>query len=88
MKFITVFILFFITFSVYAKGGSGHSSLNSRGTGAKSQHVHVRGYTKKDGTHIAPYQKSTPDKTKNNNWSTTGNTNPVTGKAGTKPVDQ
>lgn len=44
----------------------------------------VRGYTKKDGTYVAPHQRTNPDKSKSNNWSTKGNTNPYTGKPGTK----
>lgn len=78
---------------VYAKGSSGghhgghHSSMSSYGTGAKSSHEHVSGYTKRDGTYVAPHEKSTPDHTKNNNWDTKGNYNPYTGKAGTKRGD-
>lgn len=44
----------------------------------------VRGYTKKDGTYVAPYQRTSPNKSKMDNWSTKGNVNPYTGKEGTK----
>jgi hypothetical protein len=44
----------------------------------------VSGYTKKNGTHVAAHERSTKDGTKQNNWSTKGNVNPDTGKAGTK----
>lgn len=54
------------------------------GTGAKTEHEHVDGYTKKDGTVVKGYDRSTKDDAKENNWSTKGNTNPETGKAGTK----
>lgn len=47
----------------------------------------VKGYVKKDGTYVAPHQKTAPNKTKNDNYSTKGNTNPYTGKKGTKPRD-
>ena len=47
----------------------------------------TRGYVKKNGTYVAPHVKTTPDKTKNNNYSTRGNANPRTGKEGTKPRD-
>lgn len=83
-----------IAFSVncFAKGGSHygghHSTTPSYGTGAKSEHTHVSGYTKRDGTYVAPHDRSTPDQTKNNNWSTKGNTNPETGVAGTKRGDE
>ena len=44
----------------------------------------VRGYTKKDGTYVAPSHATNPDKTKVNNWTSKGNVNPYTGKEGTK----
>jgi hypothetical protein len=46
--------------------------------------VRVRGYIKKDGTYVQPHVRSSPDGAKYNNWSTKGNTNPYTGKDGTK----
>lgn len=50
--------------------------------------VHVKGYTRKDGTYVQPHERSAPNKTKNDNYSTKGNVNPYTGKAGTKPRDE
>ena len=47
------------------------------------QNVHVKGYTKKDGTYVQPHYRSRPDGNVFNNWSTKGNTNPYTGKRGT-----
>ncbi len=44
---------------------------------------HVRGYTKKDGTHVQPHHRTTPNRTKRDNYSSLGNTNPYTGKPGT-----
>ena len=44
----------------------------------------VKGYTKKSGTYVAPHQRTAPNKTKSDNYSTKGNTNPYTGKKGTK----
>jgi hypothetical protein len=49
----------------------------------KSSHG-VRGYTKKDGTRVQPHRATNPDKSKANNYSSKGNTNPNTGKEGTK----
>jgi hypothetical protein len=46
--------------------------------------VHVRGYTTKSGTYVAPHYRSAPDHSRFNNWSTIGNVNPYTGQAGTK----
>ncbi len=64
--------------------GATHSSHAATGTGSKAAHEHVSGYTKKDGTRVAAHDRSTKDDTKANNWSTKGNVNPETGKAGTK----
>ena len=44
----------------------------------------VRGHVRKDGTYVQPHMRSAPDGNFNNNWSTYGNTNPYTGKDGTK----
>jgi hypothetical protein len=51
--------------------------------GAASAQVHVNGYTKKDGTYVAPHQRTAPNSTKSDNYSTQGNVNPYTGQAGT-----
>ncbi|WP_298997021.1 hypothetical protein [uncultured Desulfovibrio sp.] len=44
----------------------------------------VKGYTKKSGTYVAPHKRTAPNNTKMDNYSTKGNTNPYTGKKGTK----
>lgn len=46
--------------------------------------VKVKGYVKKDGTYVSPHVRSNPDGYKYNNYSSYGNVNPYTGKAGTK----
>ncbi len=54
-------------------------------TGAFSQGTtRVKGHTRKDGTHVAPHERTKANSTKKDNWSTKGNTNPRTGKRGTK----
>lgn len=45
--------------------------------------VHVSGYTRSNGTYVAPHYRSAPDGNFGNNWSTLGNINPYTGKLGT-----
>jgi hypothetical protein len=42
---------------------------------------------KKDGTVVKAHDRTAPNQTKNDNWSTKGNVNPETGKEGTKPGD-
>ena len=51
---------------------------------AVSAQTHVRGYTRKDGTYVAPHYRSSPNSTPYDNYSTRGNTNPYTGQTGTK----
>jgi len=56
----------------------------STGTGSKMSSTHVSGHVTKNGTYVAPHDRSTADSTKTNNWSTKGNQNPSTGKNGSK----
>jgi hypothetical protein len=49
--------------------------------------VSVRGYYRSNGTYVQPHQRTAPNYTRNDNYSTIGNTNPYTGKAGTQPRD-
>ena len=44
----------------------------------------VRPYVKKNGTIVQPHIRTTPNKTKLDNYSTQGNVNPMTGKKGTR----
>ena len=54
------------------------------GRGLSGGAVGVRGYFKKDGTYVAPHNRSAPDGDFDNNWTTKGNTNPYTGEDGTQ----
>ena len=51
---------------------------------AEARSSYTRGYVKKNGTYVQPHMKTTPNSTKLDNYSTKGNVNPYTGKAGTK----
>ncbi|MFH1128198.1 MAG: hypothetical protein V1699_02150 [Candidatus Omnitrophota bacterium] len=44
--------------------------------------VYVSGYTRKDGTYVAPYHRSSSNNTVRDNYSYEGNTNPYTGNVG------
>ncbi len=46
--------------------------------------VHVRATTTKNGEYRQEHERTAPNKTDRDNYSTKGNTNPYTGKAGTK----
>lgn len=65
------------------RGGGGHRS-TSHGTGSSPSSHAVRGYTKKDGTHVEAHRATNADKTQLNNYSTRGNVNPSNGKVGTR----
>lgn len=47
----------------------------------------VKPYTRKDGTRVKGYKRTNPNSTVNDNYSTRGNVNPWTGRAGTVPRD-
>lgn len=44
----------------------------------------VRGGTTKSGTYRKPHARTAPNRTQTDNWSTKGNTNPYTGKRGSR----
>jgi hypothetical protein len=48
----------------------------------------VRGYTKKDGTVVQPHRRTNTNKTETDNYSTKGNSNPYSGKKGTKTAER
>lgn len=49
-----------------------------------SGNTSVNGYVKKDGTYVAPHQRTNPNGTQRDNWSSKPNYNPYTGKEGKK----
>ena len=46
--------------------------------------VYVRGYTRSDGTYVSPHHRTQQNQVFGDNYSTSGNSNPHTGKAGTR----
>ena len=84
-----------VSMPALARGGGGshssgsHSSYSSNhGSGSSSGASHsISGYTKSNGTYVAPSHATNPNGTKADNWSTKGNVNPYTGKEGTKSQD-
>lgn len=46
--------------------------------------TNVNGYSKKDGTYVAPHQRTNPNGTQRDNWSSKPNYNPYTGREGKK----
>lgn len=54
------------------------------GSSVAEAQVYVSGYTRRDGTYVAPHYRSSPNSTTADNYSTRGNVNPYTGKPGTQ----
>lgn len=54
---------------------------------ASAQTTTTRGYTKANGTYVAPYTRTQSNTTNTDNWSTQGNSNPQTGTSGTRAQD-
>ena len=50
----------------------------------KSTDVSVSGYYKSNGKYVQPHYRSAPNNTKRDNFNFKGNTNPYTGRKGTK----
>jgi hypothetical protein len=82
MKVITLVISMLISFSTPAFAKKS-SSDGYRDYGS-SRSNNVRGYTKKDGTYVAPHKRTNPNNTQRDNWTSKPNQNPYTGKDGTK----
>lgn len=74
MKSTTIFIAA-CALSVCAAAKSGGNSGGSHS---------VRGHTTKNGTYVAPSHATDPNSSRADNYSKKGNTNPYTGKSGTK----
>jgi hypothetical protein len=66
--------------SLAVAGGHG-------GTSGSSGAHYVAPHTTKAGTYVDGHYQSNPNGSKSDNWSTAGNVNPYTGKAGTKSAD-
>ena len=69
-----------------ARGGGGGHGSSGHGAGSSSSSHSVRGYTKRNGTYVAPSHATNPNRTQRDNFSARGNVNPYTGKVGTKTV--
>jgi hypothetical protein len=54
------------------------------GTGSNPQTHTSSGYTRSNGTYVAPYVATNPNGTQRDNYGATGNVNPYTGAVGTR----
>lgn len=56
----------------------------SYGTGSNPSTHTTSGYTRSNGTYVAPYVATNPNGTQRDNYGATGNYNPHTGRTGTR----
>jgi hypothetical protein len=54
------------------------------GTGSNPSTHTTSGYTKSNGTYVAPYLATNPNSTQRDNYGATGNVNPYTGATGAR----
>lgn len=81
------FVCFFVTLStilLVGCDGCDEDKDSSNPVGVNTNEVWVNGYTRSDGTYVKGHYRTGANSTKSDNWSTKGNTNPHTGKKGTK----
>ena len=77
-------VVTFCSFLAVDANARSNESSYGPGTGGRSASTSVRAHVTKQGVYVPPHRGTTPDKSINNNWSTKPNTNPYTGKAGSK----
>jgi hypothetical protein len=63
--------------------GTQQNSGGLYGTGSNPSSHQVDGYTRNNGTYVAPHQQTNPNNTQTDNYGTSGNVNPYTGQTGT-----
>ena len=74
--------------ATFARGAGGRTSSSrssysrSSGTGSHT----ISGYTRRNGTYVAPSHATNSNRTQRDNYSAKGNVNPFTGRVGTKAV--
>ena len=67
--------------------GGGHSGSHSSSSRSSSGEHYTAAHTTRSGEYVRGHYSTNPNGTRNDNYSTRGNTNPHTGEAGTKPRD-
>lgn len=69
-----------------AEGSTGRSVERDGLTaiGSRPERVHVNGYQRRDGTYVREHYRSAGNSTERDNWSSKGNSNPVTGQQGSR----
>jgi hypothetical protein len=76
--------LFLAAALVLAAAGAKAQYTGTYGTGSNSSTHTTSGYTRSNGTYVAPYVSTNPNSTQRDNYGATGNYNPYTGATGTR----
>lgn len=66
-----------------ARGGRLSGRAVGPGLGSNPRSYGVGPHLRRDGTFVSPHRRSTPNREWRDNWSTSPNTNPDTGRIGT-----
>lgn len=61
-----------------------YNGYQTYGTGSNSNSHGVSGYTRSNGTYVAPHQQTNPNGTQFDNYGARGNYNPYSGQTGTR----
>ncbi len=79
-------LIYFLSISSFLLANSAYAKTHVQKSNSQcnSGEVYVRGYTRKNGTHVHSYCRTAPNHTTCDNYSTKGNINPHTNKRGTK----
>jgi len=77
---------FIVVASLLLFSAFGFARASSHRSKKSSSHEHVSSYTTKKGKHVKAHERSAPNGTQKDNYSSKGKVNPYTGKRGTKKV--
>lgn len=88
---LSLMLLFALSQSTLAQtnrsSAPSNNSYQQYPNSVNSNTTQVRGYVRKDGTYVLPYERTSKNSTNWDNYSTTNNTNPNTQEQGSRAKD-
>jgi len=88
MKYILALIAILYSSVSFAQNARKSSTLSQPSSGVNQNNRYQNGYVKPStGTSVKGHYKTQTNSTNTDNYSTIGNTNPITGESGTKQPD-
>lgn len=86
---IPAILLFVLSQSAFSQTNRSSTPTNQQQNpnSVNSNTTQVRGYVRKDGTYVLPYERTSRNSTNWDNYSTSDNTNPNTQEQGTRAKD-